>query len=271
MTDAVIARWDAFLANIAKRHGDLLAEAVAGCEALHLQSGLDPSAMTSAFSGINRRALDLESKIMDAWSDKVDDALDDAGASSAVTDRESAKGEALADRLELERERARVKIFADAARRLMERASLEQRTEHLCTQCGALLAIPEGTSRAVNVTCAQCQSVNTYEPGTWARWVEGFCVHPLTEEASWDWWVALRSAEARRREARNTTLELIQAEEQAMIVWNQAYFRLRAGMFPAYRGDEDAYLRGRMAQFYTGLEHEGAWKRAGQPRRLPAE
>ncbi len=270
MSQAVINRWDAFLASIEKRHAELMAEALQGCEALHLQTGLDPSAMTTAWSGVNARALGLETKISDTWSDKVDDALDDAGASSAVWDRELAKGEALGDRLELERERVRVRIFADAARRLMERASHEQQTEHHCTQCGALLAVPEGTSRAINLTCPHCQAVNTYEPGSWTRWVEGYCVQPLTEEASWDWWLAARAAEARLREARNTTLDLIQAYEAALIAHNQAFFRLRARTFPAFAGDEDAYLRGRMAQFYAEMDRENAWIQAGKPRRIPA-
>lgn len=270
MTSAVTARWDAFLAGIEKRHGELMAEAVQGCAALHLNSGLDPSAMTNAWSAINVRGLNLEGKIDDTWSDKVEEAFEDAGASSADCDRESAKGEALADRLERTRERTRVSIFADAARRLMERAGQEQATEVHCSQCGALLAVPEGTSRALNLTCPHCQAVNTYEPGTWARWVEGFCVHPLTEEAAWDWWVAWQAADERMRAARNVTLELIQAAEAAQIAFNQAYFRLRAKTFPAFAGDEAAYLRGRMAQFYSEMERERAWKQAGQPRKIPA-
>ena len=266
MTQQVMARWDAFLAKLQQRHSDLMAEAVEGCQMLHLQASLDPGAMTNAWQAIEVRAKNLGSKIDDTWSDKVEEAFEDVGASSAVEDRERAKGEALYDRLEVETGRTRVSIFADAARRIAERARHEQSTEHNCTQCGAALAIPEGTTRAINISCAQCSSVNTYEPGTWARMVEGYCVHPLVEEATWDHTMAVRQAESRRNAARHETLELIQAHEQAMINQNLAYFRTRASLFPVFAGDENEYVQGRMRFFYDMLEREKVWVGAGKPR-----
>lgn len=268
MTEAVIARWDGFLAKLQQRHADLMAEAVEGCQMLHLQANLDPSAMTNAWQAIEVRAKNLGSRIDDTWSDKVEEAFEDADASSAVEDRERAKGEALDDHLEVETQRTRVKIFADAARRMMEKARHEQTTEHPCTQCGAALVIPEGTTRALNVTCAQCSSVVTYEPGTWARMIEGFCVHPLVEEAIWDHWIAVRDADNRRRSSRHETLELIQAEETAQINHNLAFFRTRASMFPVFAGDENEYLQGRMRFFYDLLEREKVWTAAGKPRQI---
>jgi len=266
MVQQVIQRWDAFLANIEERHAQLMAEALQGCAAVHQQAGLDPAPIANAWMAIEGRAKKLQMKIDDTFGDKVEDAMDDEDAPGHVVDRERAKGEALDRRMEVERERTRIQIHADAARRIQEVALQEQQTSHACTQCGAQLEFPRGTYFAINVYCTQCGSLNSYEPGGWMRLAGSFCVHPLSEEAAWDKWLALQDAERAHTDARRETLERIQAHERAYLAYTEAYFRARARLFPQYAPALDDDIKGRMKAFYTIVERSRVWIEAGRPK-----
>jgi hypothetical protein len=263
-----IARWDKFLASIESRLQEVLAEARQGCAMLLQQSDLDPMAMSNAWTAMELRAKSLGSKVADTWSEKVEPALEQADVPSPVVATPRDKADALQRRIEVEVERTRVQVFAGAAREIWQRAVAEAPRSLACTQCAAELAAPQSIV-SVNVTCTHCRAVNTFEPGMRARMIEHFCAHPLSEEASWDAWVALREAEARFHAQRDPKLADFKAYEVAQIGYWKRYLEARAGILPHLAPALDADLRGKLQHWYVRVQHEKAWAEAGRPKALP--
>lgn len=264
--EAALNRWYDFLTRITGKHAALLAEAREGCATLHVEADLDPGAMTNAWTGLNFQAMALETKVDDTWRDQVEPLFERSGVPAATLRAEADRGEATRIRMEWEREQARIAIFADAARRVLERARALERAETGCTQCGASIAVPPGTFQAVNLTCPACDAVNTFEPGTWVRMIEWFCAHALAEEAAFELWWPRQAAERARRGAREATLALIQAEETATLAWWRRYYEARAALVPRLAPAIEADVKGKMGAFYADAEREAAWRRAGRPR-----
>lgn len=104
-----VARWDAFLAQIEQRHRDVRAELEATAHA-----ATDATALSHHWMAIENRLQDLETKIIDTWHEKVDDALSAEGLDTAPF---YAKGEALRHALDDAREELHVRAFAALARR----------------------------------------------------------------------------------------------------------------------------------------------------------
>lgn len=261
MSTETIERWSGFLAKIEGRFQELMHEATIGCAQLFEARDHDPVAMGNAWSAIEVRVKDLRSKISDTWHAQVDDALDQAPPGVRVRER----GEALEHRIDVGLEATRLRIFADAARKLWVRA-LEDRPRALqCTQCAAALPMPE-TIRAVNVTCGYCHTLVTWEPGTRLRMIEHFAVPILCDEAAWTCWLARREAERNRRGPRGDDFANLRGHEQAEIAYHRAWLEARARMLPEHAAQLEADLRGKMAAFYQMLDRERAWIEAGRPR-----
>lgn len=264
----VISRWDKFLASIEGRLQEVLEESRQGCALLLQQSDLDTMAMSNAWTAMEIRAKGLGSKVAETWNDKVEPAFEDAGAAPPMIAAQRAKGDALQQRIELDTERTRIQIFAGAAREIWQRAVAEAPRSLACTQCAAELAAPQSMV-AVNVTCTHCQAVNTFEPGMRARMIEHFCAHPLSEEASWDLWLAMREAEARFHAQRDPVLADFKAYEAAQIAYWRRYLEARAGMLPHLAPALEADLRGKLQHWYLRVQHDKAWAAAGRPKSLP--
>ena len=263
---AVTARWDGFLAQVRERFVQILGEARQGCPALLEQAGFDPIPMGNAWTAIEARLQQLETKVRDTWDDQVESAFEEDGAPPHFVDQQRAKGDALVDWFEVERERTRIQIFADAGRAVFQRAAAEVGRSFACVRCGAPLQVPF-TFRALNVSCPHCATVNGYEPGTRMRMGE-VCVHPLCEEASLQQWLAMRQAESAWRAARPVTIGHLKAWERAQIGYWHAYLSTRVRLLPDTAPAFDADLRGRMRHFYDQMDREGAWIQAGRPRDL---
>ena len=266
--DQVVARWDKFLASIEGRLQEVLGEARQGCAMLLQQSDLDPSAMGNAWTAMELRAKALATKVGDTWDEKVEGAFEAADAPSEAVDAQRARGDALCDRIKVEVERTRIQIYADAARQIWTRAQEEAPKTIACTQCGADFPAPASLA-AVNVTCQYCNAVNTFEPGMRARMIEHFCAHPLSEEASWDLWIAMRQADEHLKDQRNPTIADFKAYETAQISYWRTYLEARAQMLPHLASALDADLRGKLQFWYQSVEHEKAWAEAGRPKALP--
>ena len=58
-------------------------------------AGGDYQPLSHQLSAIKNRLMELETKIIDTWHEKVDDAITGEGNSTAERDRQYAKGEAL--------------------------------------------------------------------------------------------------------------------------------------------------------------------------------
>ncbi|MBX3217472.1 MAG: hypothetical protein KF850_35905 [Labilithrix sp.] len=263
---AVTQRWDGFLAQVRERFAQIMREAEEGCAALLQQAGFDPMPMGNAWTAIELRAKQLESKIDDTWSDQVEQAFEQAGAPPNAIAYERAKGDALRDAFDVERERVRIKIWSDAGRAFYARAVAELGRPFACVRCTAPLEVPF-TYRALNVTCPHCRNVNGFEPGTFMRMGE-ICVHPLSEEAAWPAWLAMRQAEKAWSAARPATVHHLKAWERAQIEYWRAYLSARIRLLPDTAHAFDADLRGKMRSFYDQMDRVGVWINAGRPRDL---
>lgn len=262
-----VARWDKFLAGIHERFGAVLSEAQAGCAQLLADNDYDTNAFGIAWSAMEARAKQLDSKLWNSWEDKVSPMFDALDLEAAVEDRERHKAETLSGRMEVELEQMRVRVFADAARAVWQRAVAQAPPQLSCSGCGAPMAVPQALS-AVNLTCPHCSAVVTYEPGMRLRAIEHFCVHPLCEELSWQQWLAQHEAERALNDSRNETIALLQAYEHAQLQYWRTYLTHRVQLLPARAADFDKDLRGRMAAWYDRVHHSAAWIKAGRPRTL---
>ena len=264
----IIARWDKFLASIETRLQEVLEEARQGCAMLLRESDLDTMAMSNAWTAMEIRAKGLASKVAETWDDKVEPAFEQADASPPLLAAQREKGDALKHRIEVEVERTRIQVFAGAAREVWQRAVAEAPRTLACTQCAAEVPAPQSIV-AVNVTCNYCRAVNTFEPGMRARMIEHFCAHPLSEEASWDAWMAMRDAEARFHAVRDPALPDFKAYEAAQIAYWRRYLEVRAGMLPHLAPALEADLRGKLQHWYARVHHDKAWADAGRPKAIP--
>lgn len=261
----VAVRWDGFLAQVRERFVQVLCEAHEGCPAVLEQAAWDPTPMGNAWGAIEQRAKELSTKIEETWFAQVERAFEEAGVPPERAAREREKGDALRDWMEIQRERARVVIWADAGRALFERGLAEMgRAARACVRCGAPLSIPF-TFRARNVPCAHCRTVNGFEPGAMIRMAE-VCVHALCEEAAWEAWLVLHQAERAARSARPLTLQHLEHWERAQLGHLRAYLTKRAELLPDRAGAFEADLEGRMRAFYDRMERESVWLLAGRRR-----
>ena len=235
-----IARWDAFLAKLRERAEETLAQAEEGCAALLDLNALDPQPMTVAWMAIENQLHELNAKVDETWSAKVEPALEEAGAS---WDPEQRKGEALKDDLERRKGEVEVRIFGDAAKRIYEQARVNLAKDQRCAQCGAPLKLAQAFFRSRHLPCPHCNNVNTYVPGSTISAVEYFCCHHLARQKTVGLWNAWLAAERRQDEDRA-------AAERALREYTTAYLRARIELVPEYEQDFEKDLKGKMAFFY---------------------
>ncbi len=262
-------RWKGFLTQIETRHGEVLREAFDGAKEALPELGFDTSPVAVALAAVRIRLLDLESKIIDTWNEKVDDTFEAEGISHEERAQARRAGEMLKRRLERQRERLEPHAFAHAAHVLHQRA-LAERNDLNCSRCGAPLS-PPIAYRATEVRCGACSAVGLFEPGSLLRQVEAMGSHAVAWVAAEREWLAMQDAEDAIRDTRSPTpLHLLQAYEAAQINYWTRYFQAKAAMVPEIANDPDKGMRSRLEFWYTmSAEHEEAWRNAGRPRRVP--
>lgn len=171
----VIERWDLFLGKIRDRGQELFDTARQEGMNTFRASGNDPMPVSNALTGVRMQVHDLRRKIDDTWLEKVDSAMRSAGIGLRQLDAQRHKGETLQFELEYGFELLETELFYEMSLVILELAKQdEHRTLH-CTQCQAPLEVPQHVYKATRVDCGFCRTVNTYEPGTYARMVGGFC------------------------------------------------------------------------------------------------
>jgi hypothetical protein len=110
------ARWDAFLAMIAGRHHEVLADAEARARAFiaTVEHGGDYQPLSHDLMAVRARLQDLEAKIVDTWHASAEQVV---VAEGGDRDREFVKGLALTRALDDRREELEPRVFAELARR----------------------------------------------------------------------------------------------------------------------------------------------------------
>jgi hypothetical protein len=261
---AASARWGAFLQQIADRHAAICAEAEEGTRAGLAATEYDFTPIAHAWMAVIDRLKELERRIVDTWHEKVSAVFEQEAADASTLARELQRGQDLAFELENRRESAEQRAFAAGARELHRRAAATQ-TEQRCRQCGAPLSVPVSFI-AVNVQCQHCQTLGTFEPGTWARSAVASGGHAMAWEAAEGEWLAMRRAERAVHATRSPTpLALLKAYETAQIAYWTRYCSAKAAYAPELR-NVPLEVRSRMQHWWTQMECEEEWRRAGSPR-----
>lgn len=179
-------RWNNFLKKIEDRFKEVLEKTEAVLPLLFEATDFETITFSNAWQGIYSQASDLIYKIDDTWEEKVGEAFEDTGIdfNSNQYIQERDKGYQVKFNLEQRLKSYEVKIFANAAKKLVEKAKETLSNDFCCTQCQAKLPVKDNFFRSYYSTCEYCQTVNTFEPGTKARNVEHFSIHALGEEAA---------------------------------------------------------------------------------------
>jgi hypothetical protein len=264
---SAIARWDAFLGQIEERHKSVRAEAEGSARAFIAQvaAGGDYMPLSHQWSAIQNRLQDLETKIIDTWHEKVDDAIMDEVNSTDERDRQRAKGEALKHALDDARCELEPHLFAELTRARWQHAQAQHRPT-ACSSCGAQLAAPIAF-RHYEMPCA-CGARTMIAPSELVSSVASIGTHSIAQEAANAEWRAMRYAERAMHAQRPPySIESIKAYERAQIAYWFKYLSVRSQFEPELARDPAMEVRSRMEQWYTMFaDHDHTWVAAGRPR-----
>ena len=265
---SALARWEAFLGQIADRHHRVIAEAeVAGRSFIaSVVAGGDVVPLSHQLMGVESRLQELETAIIDTWHAKVEDAIFAEDLGVAVRDAEYLKGEAVKDRLEDARDELSPRLHAELAQLRFEHALATTRAIY-CSFCGAPGPRPL-SFRAMELRCPTCQAATVFDPGELMRSVAAVGTHAVAQMAAIGEWRAMKTADRRARRIRPPVpLAAIVADEQGQITYWRAYLSVRADFEPELGRDLGMEIRSRMEQWYVShAEFEEEWVRAGRPR-----
>lgn len=194
-------RWDRFLSKIDERFQELLTQAETILPQLLDYQHFDTVPFSNAWMGIESQAKELISKIDETWSATVSKSwealqeteeglLTTAGKSPdnfhqhfyTMYRKEQDKGYLLNRKLEKDLRNYEIRTFAAAGRKLQTKGIEILSGNFSCSQCQARLPVQQNFYRSYYQVCLYCQSTNTFEPGTIARAIEHFALHPLAEE-----------------------------------------------------------------------------------------
>jgi hypothetical protein len=162
---ALIAKWDATIAQIVARADALLAEAVAASQPLIETIRTDLTPLVLPWNTIPPRIRALSEEVSSAW-DRISDEMSECGEfSHDELQREGSKRDFATLELDLRHDRANGEIMARAAERMRGYAIVGDAAQHRCAQCGATLDRCAPVSQSLNVACGYCSAVNTVHPG----------------------------------------------------------------------------------------------------------
>jgi|GEM_PF-908415 len=261
-------RWDSFLTKIDDRFQELLTQSATILPQLLDYQDFDTLPFNNAWTGIESQAKDLISKIDQTWADKVskdwetiqetEEALLVKAEVSledfhqhfyALYYSERDKGYLLMRKLEKDLRNYEISTFAAAGRKLQAKAQEILSGNFSCSQCMAQLPVQQSFYRSYYQVCLYCQTTNTFEPGTIARNIEHFALHPLAEEkalpAYWQYWELLHQYKLQREDGPGTI-----AEEQvinAFTTYVDVYLHARIAIIPDYKNRYEEDRAGKIA------------------------
>lgn len=266
---SALARWDAFLAQIEERHKQVIAEAevAARAEIAKLDDGGDHIPLVNQLSAVDARLRELETKIIDTWHEKVEDAIFADGHSAEVRDAQFERGDELKYRLDEAREELPIRMLSSLARHRHQRAKAAHGPVP-CAYCGAPLDAPF-SFRALELPCGACKGrITLWQPPELMLSVAAIGTHPISQEAAIKEWRAMRAAERAMKAHRSPTpLAALKDYEKAQIAYWRVYLKARAWFEPILARDPRMEIEKRMEQWYVySADNEKAWVEAGRPR-----
>jgi phage FluMu protein Com len=154
---ALLARWDGFLAKLGERQREILTEAEAGVREILAGYPEDPAPLGNALSGLRFRVDELRTKVNQTWDAQVNDKLKAFGedVQDSGLDRRDDFLQQLAEAWAL----FEARMQADFYRQLSERARKAQAKAIACAHCGAELRVA-GRAEASSVKCSYCGAIN---------------------------------------------------------------------------------------------------------------
>lgn len=186
---ALVNRWDGFLAKIKDRFNEVLNMSKEPLQELISGLEYDSIVVHNALQGIkNESVYQLDKKINEAW-EKMDAEMDKLDVNYNLVSPHREKGATTSRWMWDEFERFSVKTFADASRQIEKniRSVVDENAIHNCVSCAGQLPVEIWAFQAVNVICPNCGSVNTYEPDGRVRAMEGVIAAYAQEHAMEEW------------------------------------------------------------------------------------
>lgn len=253
-------RWDSFLAKIDARFQDLLTQAETILPQLLDYQHFDTLPFSNAWTGIESQAKDLISKIDETWSATVSkgwEAIQETEEALLVETAisledfhqhyyplyysEQDKGYLFSRKLEKDLRNYEIRTFATAGRKLQAKAQEILSGNFSCSQCRAQLPVQQNFYRSYYQVCLYCQTTNTFEPGTIARNIEHFALHPLAEEKALPAYWAYRELLDQYKLQGEDGPVIISKEEvmNAYTSYVEVYLLARIAIIPDYKNRYD--------------------------------
>jgi LSD1 subclass zinc finger protein len=176
-------RWAIFLNKIQDKANEFFSGMREQALPLLKKNNGDPMPVGTALHAIHLQLVSLAKKIEDTWTGQVEHALNMEGLSPQEIDNRRKLGEQLQFNLHREFKLLEIAINYEMAKYILSLAESTKTPVLNCSQCVAPLVIPPYTYTAEHITCMFCQTINTYEPGTYQRMVGAFCAEHL---ARWE-------------------------------------------------------------------------------------
>lgn len=159
MSQALIQRWQGFIAKIQGRLQEIMSEGEQGMYALFEQHPGDYMPVTNAMSGLDARVRVLRDKLQDTWDSQVEDKFSDAD----ILDRGLDMKADAEHELEWSWTAWKARIAAEFYRRLEGPARAAAAEPVHCSQCSAPLQRAR-LGEIESITCPACNAVNQVAP-----------------------------------------------------------------------------------------------------------
>lgn len=185
---ALVTRWDTFLQKLHDRYSEIMTSAEGPLNDMMNGIQYDSIVFINVNTGLKNQTVDSLSKKGDDGWEKMSSELYKINASGSDINKLHQKLNDFKNWIALEFEKYEVKIFADAARKILENVKqhINESKLHRCTQCAAELPIKVYSFMAVNIKCDSCGSVNIYQPDDRVRALEYYVLNHLAEEQAFE-------------------------------------------------------------------------------------
>lgn len=258
---AVIARWDAAIADVSARFESLLQEAWSSSEPLVADMQLDFGPLTRAWGAIEHRLHAHTSEVSDRWDEICDELSNVDGIPEGLTMQEGSKRDLATTELEIRYQQYHRAIMARAAEAMRRHALVADAAALSCTQCGAALCGASPVSQALDVACAHCRAVNTIEPGASLRMFAASGALALAEHAALPHWERMKRAEIRidqYRDKKAVPLELLEGYEAS----SRAYHGTRLDVEAQHVPEQRSYVAMKLERYMKDAEKKlrGFWQ-----------
>jgi hypothetical protein len=172
---ALIDRWNGFLDKIKARYLEVLEQSKEPLNDVIGGLEYDSIIIHNVLNGLKYQSQgQLSKKMEDTW-EKVEHEFEKLDIDFDVILKEQKKHHDLTEWMRDDFERFSIRTFADAARQIEKNihAAVDPNQIHNCVSCGDQLKVEVFAFQAINVKCAGCGTINTYEPDGRVRQLEG--------------------------------------------------------------------------------------------------